>query len=96
MNPNKESSGSQFYVVQGKQYSEKDLNNIEKRMGIVFSEEQIKAYSTVGGTPQLDRNYTVFGEVIEGMEVIDKIANVKTNPQDRPLSDIKMTLTIID
>ncbi len=95
MNPQKESSGSQFYIVQGKTYKNEDLDMLEKRMKIHFSAAQRKMYTTVGGTPMLDQNYTVFGEVIEGLDVIDKIAAVKTAPGDRPLEDIKMEITIV-
>ena len=60
-----------------------------------FSEEQRKAYTTIGGTPHLDGAYTVFGEVIEGIEVVDKIAAVKTDKSNRPLVDIKMKIRLI-
>jgi cyclophilin family peptidyl-prolyl cis-trans isomerase len=73
-NPQKASSGCQFYIVQGKVMSEEEMNMAETRMGMKFSEAQRKAYSTVGGTPWLDKNYTVFGELIEGLDVLDKIA----------------------
>lgn len=96
INPNKESSGSQFYIVHGKTYSMEDLNSMEKRLNIQFTEEQKKIYSTTGGTPFLDRNYTVFGEVIEGFDVIDNIATVKTAPGDRPLEDVKMEIKVVD
>ena len=95
VNPKKESSGSQFYIVQGKIYKNEELDMLEKRMKIHFSAEQRKVYTTVGGTPMLDQNYTVFGEVVEGMDVIDKIAVVKTAQGDRPIEDIKMKITIV-
>ncbi len=60
-----------------------------------FNKEQIDTYTTVGGTPHLDGTYTVFGEVIEGMEVIDKIAAAKTDKRDRPLEDIRMKITVL-
>ena len=63
-------------------------------MGITFTEDQKEVYRTLGGTPFLDQNYTVFGEVISGMEVIDKIAAVQTDANDRPREDIKMTITL--
>lgn len=61
-----------------------------------FNQQQIDAYTTTGGTPHLDGTYTVFGEVIEGLEVIDKIATVKTDKRDRPLEDIRMKVKVID
>ena len=60
-----------------------------------FSDEQRKAYTTVGGTPHLDGSYTVFGEAIEGMDVVDEIAGVPRNKFDRPLTDVRMKITII-
>ena len=92
VNPQKKSSGSQFYVVQGKKATDQELQAMEQRNGITYSAEDKEKYKTIGGTPFLDNNYTVFGEVVEGMEVIDKIAAVKTAPGDRPLEDIKMKI----
>ena len=150
INPNKESSGSQFYIVQGRTFTENDLKateegrnmqikrslynqylnhpeNIALKNKIIqyqnenkidslsmingaavnyveeefkkqsvskFSEEQLKAYSTIGGTPHLDGGYTVFGEVIEGLDVIDKIAAIETGNSDRPKTDVRMYVTI--
>ena len=71
MNPKKASSGSQFYIVQGKVYDDKALDMLEGRMGKVFSAKERQAYKTVGGTPFLDGEYTVYGEVTEGLEVVD-------------------------
>lgn len=95
VNPQKASSGSQFYIVQGDIVNEADFPRFEAYSGKQMSKEQREAYSTVGGTPHLDGQYTVFGQVIEGLDVIDKIASVKTKPGDRPVEDIKMTITII-
>lgn len=95
VNPKKESSGSQFYLVQGEKYTEAQLNQFEAQMGKKFSAEQRKAYTTVGGTPHLDGGYTVFGEVIEGMEVIDKIAAVQTGAGDKPVKEVKMTVKVL-
>jgi cyclophilin family peptidyl-prolyl cis-trans isomerase len=61
-----------------------------------FNAQQIETYTTVGGTPHLDGTYTVFGEVIEGLDVIDKIAAVKTDKRDRPVNDIRMKVRLID
>lgn len=91
INPRKESSGSQFYIVIGQVYSKNQLDQlVTSHRHTQFSEEQIKAYTTVGGTPHLDTQYTVFGEVIEGLDIIDKISNVETDPNDRPLKDIRI------
>lgn len=95
VNPQKASSGSQFYIVQGKKYADLELDQIEQRMGTKFTTEQREAYKTVGGTPHLDGNYTVFGEVTSGLDVIDAIAAVQTGQSDRPVKDVKMTIKII-
>jgi cyclophilin family peptidyl-prolyl cis-trans isomerase len=90
-NPLKKSSGSQFYIVQGKPIDEPTLNMLVQRgMHPPFTDEQIKTYSTIGGTPHLDYSYTVFGEVIEGIEVLDKIAAVAKDKNDRPIEDVKI------
>lgn len=96
-NPQKASSGSQFYLVQGKKYTKPELDNLTARRNksISYTEEQYEAYAKIGGTPFLDTDYTVFGEVTEGLEVIDKIANVATAKGDRPLKDVKMTMKIV-
>lgn len=151
VNPNKESSGSQFYIVHGRTYTEEELNTlvynqkltvmqqlfmrmiekpeyadlrqemielqragnyaemqerimnseelIESSYGrelpdFEFSQQQIETYTTKGGAPHLDRGYTVFGRVVEGLPVIDSIANVQTGPADRPLQDIPMTMEV--
>lgn len=145
VNPERKSSGCQFYIVQGRVYNgptltkfeekqknqmvqaevnritkdkQKELQRLqkeEKRDSVElvkneiikqaesqvdvskysFSNEQRSAYSTIGGTPQLDGAYTVFGEVVEGLNIIDSIANVKTAPGDRPLEDIKFQVVEI-
>lgn len=94
-NPDKKSSGSQFYLVQGKTYTPAQLKGTAQSKGITYNEEQIKKYGTLGGTPQLDMEYTVFGEVVEGLEVIDKIAAVQTAPGDRPIEDVKMQVRML-
>ncbi len=152
VNPGKESSGSQFYIVQGKVFTDAELDKIEKRIYIrdkrdifnnylnsqenkalkikidslrkeknilelgramkevenklqeeynklelfEFTEEQRRIYTTIGGSPHLDGDYTVFGEVIEGIKIIEKITSVKTEKNNRPVEDIKMIIKIIN
>lgn len=149
VNPEKRSSGSQFYLVQGKVYTEQMLAtqaqriNMQKKSQLIseylrkpenkavldavmycqqnrltdslnkiatriepqategieeyqFSEAQVKAYTTIGGTPHLDGSYTVFGEIYEGLDVIDKIAIVPRDSHDRPTTDVKMAIRIIE
>lgn len=96
VNPQKASSGSQFYIAQGKSYTENELNMLSSRMGKAFNKQQMEAYTTVGGVPFLDYEYTVFGEVVEGLEVIDKIATVEKDRRDRPVQDIKMTIKVVE
>lgn len=96
VNPEKASSGSQFYIVQGQVLAEPQIQMYQQRLGKTFTQEQIEAYTTVGGTPHLDGEYTVFGEVVEGMDVIDKIAGVKTGYQDVPVEPVTMTIEIIN
>ncbi|WP_051296339.1 peptidylprolyl isomerase [Eisenibacter elegans] len=93
-NPAKASSGCQFYIVQGKPLSDADLDAFESRTGNKYTPKQREAYRTLGGTPHLDQNYTVFGEVIEGLEVIDAIAAVATDRRDRPQEDVKMQVKV--
>lgn len=83
-NPAKASSGCQFYIVAGKVVTDAELEMIQQRNGIQYSDAQKNVYKTVGGTPFLDNNYTVYGEVVKGMEVIDKIVAEKRNASDRP------------
>ncbi len=94
-NPEKRSSGSQFYLVQGKVLSDRELDSMEAQKGIRYTPEQREAYTTFGGTPFLDREYTVFGYVVSGIEVIDKIASVETGAGDRPRTDVKMKIKVI-
>ncbi len=96
VNPKKESSGSQFYIVHGKPVPENQIQGLEFQKNIKYSEENKNLYTTVGGTPFLDMDYTVFGTVVEGLEVIDKIAQKKTDPADRPVEDVRIIeITVI-
>lgn len=96
VNPRKESSGSQFYIVQGQKYDANTLNMMSARSETAYTEEQKKTYSTIGGTPHLDGAYTVFGEVIDGFDVIDRIATTKTGAGDVPVQPITMTIEILE
>lgn len=93
VNPAKASSGCQFYIVQGQVYPQEMFAMFESR-GLKLNEEQKQLYGTVGGTPHLDGDYTVFGEVIEGLDIIDKIAAVQTDRADRPVEDVWMKMRI--
>lgn len=146
VNPKKESSGCQFYIVTGRKFSEAQMINMENQLNearldsvfqglarnhmkdiykmrkandmdglmalqdkleaqakemvnkepaLKFTREQIEAYTTVGGAPHLDGNYTVFGEVVEGIEVVDKIGAVKTNRADRPEKDVRILKVVV-
>ena len=115
VNPERRSSGSQFYIVTGKKYRKYELQEFEERLAhnqgqrifedlckqkevgpLKFTEEQVKTYMDEGGTPFLDNDYTVFGEVVDGMKVVDKIESAGTDMFDRPRKDIRIiTMEII-
>lgn len=95
VNPEKASSGSQFYLAQGKKFTDEELDNLEKSRlgGRKIPADQREIYKTIGGIPHLDQGYTVFGEIVKGLDVVDKIATVATskgNDRDRPLEDVKI------
>lgn len=88
VNPQRRSSGSQFYLVVGSKYPRKYLEKFEETRGEAYTEEQKIIYEKQGGTPHLDGQYTVFGEVIDGLEIVDLISAVPTNKADRPMEDV--------
>lgn len=88
VNPEKRSSPTQFYIVQGRTFTEAELKDIEDYYEIVIPDSHKETYKSLGGTPFLDKNYTVFGEVVEGLGVVNRIAEVATNAGDRPLEDV--------
>lgn len=102
VNPQRRSSGSQFYIVQGRDVSAQMLQGIvnSKRSSMAqpysYTPDQIAAYGELGGTPHLDMQYTVFGQVVEGLDVLDAICAVQTDRSNRPAEDVKMTMTLLD
>ncbi len=95
-NPKNRSDGSQFYIVAGRIFTDSELDDLEKEKGIKFTHKQREVYTTIGGAPHLDGDYTVFGEVVRGMNVVDRIADVETYAIDRPVKDIRVkTVEII-
>jgi peptidyl-prolyl cis-trans isomerase B (cyclophilin B) len=95
VNPEKKSSGAQFYIVQGKTFTDSELDSIQvvRLNGYKIPAQHREVYKTIGGTPQLDQNYTVFGEVVKGLDVVDRIAATSTSKgqdRDRPLDDVRI------
>ncbi len=103
VNPEKRSSGSQFYIVQGRTWRPADLEKLENRvneglpdsLAIHYTPDQVQTYWTAGGAPHLDGGYTVFGQVVEGIEVLDLIANQPCDGMDRPLADVRMWMRVL-
>ena len=94
--PEKSSSGSQFYLVQGKVFTDEQLDAVEKnRLKAKIPTWQREVYKTIGGTPHLDRNYTVYGEIVKGLDLVDKVAAVPTGTADRPVTDVRMTISLL-
>lgn len=95
-NPLMASSGCQFYLVQGKKFTDAQLDSMEvKRLKFKIPQWEREIYKSEGGVPHLDKRYTVYGEVISGLPMIDSIAAVKTDSNNRPLADVKMTVTLL-
>jgi cyclophilin family peptidyl-prolyl cis-trans isomerase len=101
-NPAKASSNCQFYIVQGKTFDSTQLNTVYEHVkattggNFKYTADQKEIYQRIGGTPFLDQNYTVFGEVISGLDVIDKIAAVQVRPGDRPVKDVHMKIRLLN
>ena len=96
VNPGRKSSGCQFYIVWGKTFASKDLENMQVRLDsmtnhqVKITPEMFQTYRRIGGTPHLDGQYTVFGEVVEGMDVVNRIQQVFTDDYDRPVDDVRI------
>ncbi len=98
VNPEKRSSGSQFYIVQNGPVPQAQLDQViqmKQANGVTYSAEERDYYLKVGGYPPLDGDYTVFGQVVEGLDVVDKIANAPRDPRDRPLENISMKVKVL-
>lgn len=94
-NPEKRSSGSQFFIITGRKQNDNELDVYEKRMRRKYNEEQRRIYKEQGGYPGLDMEYTVFGEVISGMDAVEKISKLEKDANDRPVKDVRMTIKMI-
>ena len=96
VNPEQRSSAMQFYIVWGRVFDDESLDRLQERLDqftggkVKLTPQMREAYRTVGGTPHLDGQYTVFGEVVSGLEVVEAIQNVATDHNDRPLDDIRI------
>lgn len=96
-NPEKASSGAQFYLVQGRIFTDEELDRLEEHRleGRKIPDSHREVYKTIGGVPHLDQNYTVFGEIVKGLKMVDAIAALPTDQMDRPLEDQKMKMRIL-
>lgn len=96
VNPERRSGAAQFYIVWGKVYDDRRLAKVQERLDsatnnqVKLTPEMIETYKTVGGTPHLDGQYTVFGEVTHGLDVVESIIQVETDKNDRPLNDVRI------
>lgn len=96
-NPKKASSGCQFYLVEGKRFTDEALDKLEETRlkGRKIPLAQREWYKSVGGVPHLDQNYTVYGEIVSGLDMVDRIAAVKKDAKDRPLQDVPMMVSLL-
>jgi cyclophilin family peptidyl-prolyl cis-trans isomerase len=96
-NPKKASSSTQFYIVEGRRYTDAEMDKLEttRLKGFKIPESQRAVYRSVGGTPQLDHSYTVFGEVVTGLDMVDLIAPLKADVRNRPLQDVPYTIELL-
>ena len=96
VNPERRSGAAQFYIVWGKVYDDRRLASVQERLDsatngqVKLTPEMIETYKTVGGTPHLDGQYTVFGEITEGLDVVDRIQQMETDKNDRPIKDVRI------
>lgn len=95
INPEKTSSACQYYIVHGRKWSDEELNGMDMQRAVKYTAEQRNMYKTIGGYAPLDMNYTVFGEVESGLDVVDKIASVPVAPGNRPYADVHMYIEVI-
>jgi len=102
VNPGKSSSGSQFYIVEGKSWTAAELDRLVQRKKAMnpagnydYTPEQVQAYTSMGGAPHLDGEYTVFGEIIEGLDVVDAIAATPCDAMDRPMTDVRIWMRVL-
>ena len=96
VNPERRSGAAQFYIVWGKVFDDKRLAKVQERLDsatngqVKLTPEMIETYKTVGGTPHLDGQYTVFGEITQGLDIVERIIQVETDKNDRPLKDVRI------
>lgn len=96
-NPKKASGSTQFYIVEGRRYTDDEMDKLEagRLKGFKIPESQRAVYRSIGGTPQLDHAYTVFGEVVTGIDMVDRIDALPKDTHDRPLQDVSMTVELL-
>ena len=94
-NPQKRSNSTQFYIVEGRTFTDGEMDRMEEKLHIKIPENHRQVYRTIGGLPFLDMNNSVFGEVVSGLDVLDKIANAPTDANERPLKNIRMKITLM-